>query len=63
MRGGWKVCTIDKGRPELLRFRPTGLFVTGVSIGDEGWTGDDGRIGVELRCTLLVRARRGFAKS
>lgn len=51
--GGWKVCTMDSGRPELLRFRPLGLFVIGVSIGDDGWTGDDvsrgGTIGVVLR--------------
>lgn len=63
MRGGWKVCTIDSGRPELLRYRPTGLFVTGVSMGDEGCTGDEGRIGVELRCMLVVRACRGLANS
>lgn len=52
---------MESGRPELLRFRPTGLFVTGVSIGDDGWTGDDGRIGVELRCTLFALMRRGLA--
>ena len=61
MRGGWKVCTMDKGRPELLRFLPRGLFVAGVSIGDEGWIGEEGCIGVELRCGF--GARRGLGPS
>lgn len=53
IRGGWKVCTMDSGRPELLRFLPTGLLVTGVSMGDDG-KGDEGWcIGVELRCGFL----------
>lgn len=60
MRGGWKVCTMDRGR-ELLRFLPLGLFVMGESIGDEGWIGEDGRIGVELRCGFT--ARRGLGAS
>lgn len=52
---------MDKGRPELLRFLVLGLFVTGVSTGDEGWIGDDGRMGVELRCGFV--ARRGLGDS
>lgn len=52
---------MDNGRPELLRFLPLGLFVTGVSTGDEGWIGDDGRMGVELRCGFV--ARKGLGDS
>lgn len=52
---------MERGRPELLRFLPLGLFVTGVSTGDEGWIGDVGRMGVELRCGLV--ARRGLGVS
>lgn len=61
MTGGWKVWTMDSGRPELLRFRTLvklmGLSVIGVSIGEpvpQGWLGatevckDKGAL--ELRC-------------
>lgn len=34
--GGWKVCTMESGRPELLRLRPLGLLVMGVSIDEDG---------------------------
>lgn len=38
MIGGWKVCTMDSGRPELLRLRPLGLS-TGEVGDEEDWTG------------------------
>lgn len=65
MMGGWKVCTMDSGRPELLRFRPLGLFVMalmGVSTDEFGWTEvSSGAKGVELRCA--IGAWRGFGPS
>lgn len=38
MIGGWNVCTMESGRPELLLFRPFGLS-TGEVGDEEDWTG------------------------
>lgn len=63
MMGGWKVWTIDSGRPELLLFRPLGLLAMGVSTGVDVWIGvavSRGGKGIDLRCD---NACRGFGPS
>lgn len=70
--GGLKVCTMDKGRPELLRFLPLGILETGESTGDEEGrfgkacvTGDEGAdledCWIDERCGF--DARNGFGSS